>query len=124
MPLTDAQTVIYRSLMGEHAAVAAFDLGADAVLVARNAAGDVERILVLTHGGVELDPDDALQRLIAARALAQQQETQATEHLRALLVDLRRRDVEVNLKRLARETGIARSTVYSWLDDVDDDAAE
>lgn len=115
--LSASQQDVHRALCGKHTAVAVLDLGNDVAFIARDDAGQVEHAVVVNYGGIELSPVDALQRLIAARALAQQQETQATEALRGALVAFRRAGTPVNVRKLARDTGIARSTIYEWLDD-------
>lgn len=115
MPLTTAQQRVRAALCNDHDVVSVLDLGTRAAILGRNTAGAVERALVVDAIGNELDTDAALEALTAARALAQQQESQATEYLRGMLVNLHAQGRTPNLRKLGRDTGIARSTIYSWL---------
>lgn len=85
--------------------------------IGRNLAGEVQAVRVVDGAGDELDDARALELLIATRARHQREETQATEAIRANLLRMRAAGAALNVAKLARETGIARSTIYSWLDD-------
>jgi hypothetical protein len=114
---TTEQDRAYRALCNDYAAVARLELPAGELsLIARDIQGDVQATRVISRRGDPLEPLQAVEALIAARATAQRQVAQATEHLRLSLQTLRDNDdVELNVSQLARDTGIPRSTFYEWV---------
>lgn len=113
----------FRELCNDHAAVARFDLGAQTSLVARDSSGAVTAAEVIDASGARLDPPIATAALVAARARAMREAELATDHLRASLQVRHAAGEELNLAQLARDVGIARSTLYVWLGETEAAAA-
>lgn len=113
--MTTTARTAHAALCNDHAAVAALQLASGELsLIARDAQGDVQHVSVVDAAGNELEPLAAVEALIAARAHAQREVTQVTDHLRLNLQALRAAGVELNVAQLARDTGIPRSTFYVW----------
>lgn len=113
----------FRELCNDNAAVARLDLGAQTSLVARDSSGAVTAAEVVDASGARLDPPIATSALVAARARAMSQADLASDHLRATLQVRHRAGEDLNLAQLARDVGIARSTLYLWLDEAEANAA-
>lgn len=112
MPTT-AQDRRLAELTRDHSAVAMIDLGGPVALVARDPAGAIALVEVVTPDGEVGDPDAAQDLLAQARAIAALDLKRTTDALIGLLAVRSARGDDVNLTRVAAAAGIARQTLYN-----------
>lgn len=102
-------------LQTKHAIVSAHPLDGLLVLIATNAAGDLEHAEVLDRAGHSLPPDQAAQRLAIVHSMAQRVCDRATDGLVAIIALQNAQGDDVNVSALARDANLARQTLYNRL---------
>lgn len=115
-----AQDHRYRQLAGDYNAVAAVPLAdGHMILSARGTDGKVAHVEVLDRAGQPLAVDQVARVLGFARSSALTLADQVTTHLVDYLKLRELADEDLNLSAIARDTNIARQTLYNRLEAAD-----
>lgn len=115
-----AQDHRFRQLAGEYEAVATVPLpDGHVILSARGSDGRVAHVEVLDRAGQALGTDQVARILGASRTNALTLADQVTTHLVDFLALREAAGEYLNRSAIARDTGIARQTLYNRLEDAD-----